>query len=869
MVPLKYRAEIVQDLADDHAASIRQGRSRFAADVALMIGLIRSAADSRRLTPATVRPHPFRGVGRDVAYAWRRTKRSPGVSTVAVLTLALGIGSTAAIFGLVNAVLLKTAPIPDSDRVVAVRYADASDRRPALSYVDYRALSTNTAVFSETAAVLNHGTAVTANGAGQGEPVQAEFVSPQYFRVLGQRPLAGALEFPVNELQPTLSVILSETVWRRWFNGDRAVIGRTVNVSRVPLTIVGVVPGAFKGVRLPTIRRTDLWLPLGMAGQLTKPPMRLPWENPAFPAVMVFARLRDGIDSMQARAVVGAVARQFPRENLTGPTFSLTSADEVLLPAAFRRTFGPISFGFIGLAALVLLIACGNLANLLLARSIGRRHEMAVRLATGATRWRLVRLSLTETGLTTAVALLLGLFAGSTVSWMLAAVALPPFDGQPVQVSPTLDWRVVGFSAGVAALAALLVGAGPAWRAAQNQAGVLNNHAPDAGAGGRRLRALLVSGQVAACTVLLIVAGLYVRSAVRALQHDPGFDLAHTAMARLDLGASGSDQAFGEAFLARAITEAGRLPGVRHAAVADVFPLGDLNDGVALFAEPTAGDPVRVTGKFARVSPALFDAMHISILRGRPFAATDVDGSPPVAIVSEYTAQRLWPGQDPIGKRIALGSPKAWQQVVGIARDTDVGLPGRQGAMLYLAFAQRYMAKPVLIVEGSGHPNALIAPLREALRRIDPDVAIASASTVAEDLSVITLPVRAVAGVSTVLGTIGLLLALLGLYGTVTYTVRARTREIGIRVALGASATDVRTMVLRQSLAMLVGGAVPGMILAAAGVGGLRHMFVGVETHDPLTFVAVPILLILIGVAAAYLPGRHAARIDPTVALRQ
>ena len=870
LVPFRYRSEVLDDLCDDHAGNLRAGRSRLSADLAFALDLIWSAVDCRRLTAVPVRFRPWRGTASDIVYAWRRVRRAPGVSAIAVATLALGIGSTAAIFGLVNAVLLKTAAIFDIDRVVAARYAESPSTRPGvLAYLDYQALSTSAAhVFSGVAAVLNHPSSHSANGAGQSEPVQTEFVSSQYFQVLGQRPLVGTLEFPGNELEPGTSVILGEAAWRRWFNGDRAAIGRTISVSRVPLTIIGIVPEAFTGVRMPTIRRTDLWLPLGMAGSLTKPPMRLPWENPKAATVMVFGRLRDGIDQAQARRALATVERRFPKENASGPPYSLTPASEVLVPAAFRRAFGAAGVGLTILAVLVLVIACANLANLLLAQSVGRRHEWAVRLATGASRWRLVRLALVEATLLAGVALVVGLAAGGAVSQLLSSIALPPFDGRSVYINASLDWRVVFFSAGLAALAALVVGAGPAWLAARSRAGVLTNHAVDVAVSGRRLRAFVVSGQVAACTVLLIVAGLYVRGAVAALSHDPGFDSTHVAMARLDLGASGSDQTQGEAFLARAIAEVGRMPGVRHAAVADVFPLGAVNDGVAILAAVETGDSVKLTGKFARVSPAFFDALRIPIMRGRSFTTTDAPGAPLVAIVSEYAARRLWPNEDPIGKRIAVGNAKQWQEVVGVARDTDVAEPGRQGAMVYVPFAQRDMPRPILLAAGPGRADALVTPLREVLRSIDPDIAVMAAGTVADDLSVITLPVRAVAAVVSVLGTIGLLLALVGLYGTVTFTVRARTREIGIRMALGARASEVRRLVLRQTMAILVGGVIPGLLLAAGGAAFVRRLFLGVETRDPITFIAIPVLLILVGVAATYLPGRRAARIDPTIALR-
>jgi predicted permease len=869
LLPSRYRAEILDDLIDEYAATLQTGRSRGAANIWLVAHVVRSAAASRRLNPGIGHGPLFRGGGQDLRYAWRRLRRTPGISLLAVLTLALGIGSSAAMFSLVNAALLKTAAVPDIDRVVALRYAEARDDGvPTLSYPDFHSVSSAGHPFSGVAAVLHHGSSVTANGGGQGEPVQVEMISSSYFDVLRQKPLLGSLSLPDDERRPTFSVILGERVWRRWFGGDRSVIGKTITVSRVPLTIVGVVPATFAGVRAPTIRRADLWLPLSLFGRLGTPTFDFPWDDPRRPMLTVFGRLRDDVSEHQARSAVGSIERRSPREAST-PAFSFTPAREVLVFPGLKRALMPLGAGFTALAMLVLVIACSNLANLFLAQSLGRRHEFAVRRATGAGRWRLIRLVTIESLFLTFASLVIGLGLGSAVSHALAATALPPFDGNALQVDPTLDWRVVGFSTTLAILAALIVSVGPAWHAARSQPGILMSQAPPIGGGGRRLRAVLVSAQVAGSTVLLIVAGLYVRSAVSALRHDAGFDVAHAAMVRLDLG-FGADLGRADRFLNRALAEAHQLAGVRHVALADVLPLGEVNDGVKLVGDTPSGENrPEMTGKFARVSPKYLDALHIPLKRGRPFADTDDAKAPPVAIVSEAVARMLWPGQDPLGKRIALGDANIWQEVVGVSGDTDVGMPGNRGGLLLLPISQRPVAKPMVIVQSPRAPDTLVEPLRQVIRSLDPDVAVVTAGTVAEDLAILTLPIRAVASIVTALGVIGLLLAMLGLYGTMTYTVKARTKEIGIRVALGARATEVRWLVLGQSLRILVAGVVPGVVLAYLGTGWVRHLLFGVEPHDLPTFLAIPFLLVLVGIVATYFPGRRATRIDPTVALRE
>jgi predicted permease len=816
----------------------------------------------------------------DLVYAWRRLRRTPGFTAIAVLTLALGVGANTALFSLVNGLLLKSIPVPNLPRIVALTEVDQPGARLlfGLNEDEYRAIEQSHLAAIETLCVSNPLIGAL-SGAGQTDVVSGELVSGHYFEVLGLVPRAGRLLLPSDDdaADAGTPVVISERLWRGWFGSDPSAVGQVVRMASFPLTIVGVAPEAFRGTWLPTLQAADLWAPVTAASHLyTVNGPSSPTGSRA-PSGRTFALLRPGVPVAQVDAAVATIGRRLPQSNRDVGLTAVPAQREILFDD-YEKTGLLLGSAVLGLSGLVFLIACANLTSLLLARGAARTGEMAIRIATGASRGRVFRLLLTETFLLITLAGLVGLMLAFAGTWLMNAVPVPALNGIVLRFDPSPDLHVFGYAFVIALLAALAVGVLPAWRAARTQPlGVLASSGADGGATmrGHGLRTLLVASQVAMSVVLLLGAGLYLRSASKSVQFNPGYDISTGAMASVNMAMHKYDEAQGRRLLGRLLEAARQIPGVESAALTSAVPAASERAFTNYLL--SEGQPLKLSNGFAhgwpaliaRVSPGFFRTLRLPLRRGRDFTDGDRAGAPGVVIISEGTGAKLWPGSDPIGRRLSMDKNGPLLEVVGVAADTATDLQGEtRFPFLYVPVEQNYSGRMSIIVRTASQPAAMVGPLRQALRAVDQDLAVFDARTVADTVGLLLMPIRVTALVLGIIGALGLSIAVLGLYGVMAYLVSQRTREFGIRQALGASGAQIYTGVMRQGLRMLVLGVVPGVVVAFIGAGFLKHILYGIPPHDLQTFVAVPSALVLVGLVAAFVPARRAAHVEPNIALR-
>jgi predicted permease len=847
--------------------------------------------DSAKEACRDQRRMPLEHLAQDLKYSWRRLRRTPGFTIVAVLTLALGIGANSALFSLVNGILFRSPPIPNLDRLVTI--TETQRMRPrgvsSLSADEYRAIA-ESGIPSIEYLFVSDPLLGALSVHGRSDFVVGEAVSGKYFEGLGFLAKAGRLLMPSDdeESNPETAVVISDRLWRRWFNGDLSAIGAKAQMAGVPLTIVGVAPETFTGTWLPSLNSADLWVPVRAQSRLrtvqgTAGPIR---------AHRTFALLAPGATLMQVDAAVGVVGR---RIHVNEPDLGLAAVsgrrgmlfDEYAKPGLLLGT------ALVSLSSLVLLIACANLMNLLLARASGRTAEIAIRLSFGASASRVFQLMLAEVLLLTALGGSAGLLVMRGVIELMTRVPLPTV-GVTIQFDPSPDWRVLGFAFVTAVIAALAVGLIPAWRAARARPLrllTLGGAGSGATAHRARLRTTLVAVQVMSSVVLLLVAGLYVRSAIKGDQLDLGYDVSSGATASVNMSLHGFDEPRGRRLVARMLEEARRIPGAERVSVSSGLPAVGTNRSTFL----SGDDPLegasgsRVFTQYLSVTPGFFETMRIPLRRGRDFGDVDSVSAPGVVIVSESLAAQLWPGQDALGRHLrilpnaatAIPGPNGVERpvrgtsgpplaVVGVVADTSGGLRGPLRRIdLYRPLEQDYSPKMSVIVRTASNPAALVEPLTRALRSVDPDLAVFDARTVRAAVDVLLAPFRIAALVLGALGILGFGIAALGLYGVMAYMVAERRREFGIRMALGATAGEIYRGVIVSGLRMMLLGLLPGLAIAFMAASLLEHLIYGVEPHDALTFTSVPLLLVAVGLLAAAFAARKVSHIDPNVALRE
>jgi len=813
----------------------------------------------------------------DLKYGVRMVGRSPGFAAVVILSLALGIGANTTIFTLVNAVFLNPLPIEDSSRVVLLFTTDDANRQANFTflptsypnYVDYR---DKTQVFSGLVMYAFSGVALASGG--DPEQVVAQITTGNYFDVLGVKMALGRGWLPEEDSTPGAHpvVVLSDGLWKRRFGSDKDIVNKTIQINGRAYTVVGVAPKGFRGTA--AIGGPDLWVPMAMRDQILTGLFQQWFHERRALLFFVAGRLKPGITVQQAQANLTTVAKQleqeYPRENEKRGAQIVPLAQSAINPNLRNNVVlaGAMLMAAVGL---VLLIACANVGNLLLARATSRQREMAIRLSLGAGRGRLMRQLLTESMVLALLAGVLGLliaFWGRDVLWTFRPAFLNAND-----IQMALDGRVLWFTLGVSLLTGLLFGVVPALQASRpDLMGSLKDRTNPPSGGGRWFgaRNLLVVAQVGLSLIALVGAGLFLRSLQFAQRIDPGFETEHMLMMSFDVGAQGYDRARAEEFYRQAVERVKGLPMVRAAAVATNAPFGggfqrtvfrdgadtsDRRSGVLMLVNP--------------VEPDYFDAMNIPIQRGRKFTAADREGAPMVCIVNETMAKRFWPNESAVGKRVRFFGETWVVEIVGVARDSKYFALGEDPLpALYFPILQQHSAAVTLFVRTSGDPAKAMGSVRSTVQALDRNLPLTNATTMPDVMSQSLWAPRMGAGLLGLFGGLALLLAGIGIYGVTAYSVSQRTQEIGIRMALGAQNRDVIGLILRQGLVIVAAGIVLGLGAAFGLTRGLANLLFGVKTSDPVTFAATTLILVGVAVLACWIPARRATRVDPMVALR-
>jgi putative ABC transport system permease protein len=803
--------------------------------------------------------HPMDMLRQDIRYALRTLARYPAFAIVAGLTLALGIGATTAIFSVVDAVLLRPLPWPDSDRLVIVYSARGEQRTGGVAYLDYRDWREQSKAFDELGVI--RGQSVNLTGGERPDRIIGSFVTASTFRILGAVPMQGRLftneETEVVTKEPV--AVINETAWRTRFGSRPDMLGQTLVLNGQPFSVVGIMRPGFNA----PLGTPDVWLPVGYY------PNKGDLELRGRGGVLVFGKLKPSVTVARAQSdldgVATRIAELYPATN-AGTGVNVQPLKEQIVGDA--RT--PLLIVLASVAT-VLLIACANVANLQLARAAARRREISVRAALGAGRSRIMRQLLTES----LVLSLAGGVAGIGVAYLgvrwLASV-VPSL--LTLYGDIALNRGVLGFAALVTVATGIVFGIAPAWQA--SRARLRETLTVRGAASGVRLgaRSALVVGQIALCVVLLVSAGLLTRSLIAIARVKPGFDPEHllTMQFRLPPSKYDSDVKIADMF-ARSIQEIRTVPGVEHAALVRATPLN--GNGETLPYEIEGGgsvDPTKLpTAHRNIVSTEYFETMRIPRLAGRDFTLDDRATTMPVAIVNEQLAKKIAPHGSAIGKRIRVSpaDQPAWATIVGVVGNAKhFQLEEAPLDQVYVPFTQLPLIFTELVVRASGDPMSVANAVRSAIWRVDRDQPVWRVRPVTQSiegaLGTRTFIMRLLASFALV----AVLLATIGVYGVMSYAVARRTQEMGIRMALGARSNQVVGMVLRQGMRTIALALVIGLAVALAATRVLETQLYGVERLDPLTFAAVPLALALVALCACYLPARRASRVNPVTALR-
>ena len=811
----------------------------------------------------------------DIRYAVRGLRHNPAFAVVAILAIALGIGINTGIFSVLNGLALRPLPAQDPHELVSI-YQNVRGARTLISrgssstfsLREYETYRDHNQTLAGLLAYSNMPQWTVTLGGAEPREISGELVSCNYFDILGQKPAMGAgITGPDCERQDPPPVVLSHALWVSAFASDPNVIGTSIEMNRQIFRVAGIAAPGFHGTE-PL--QSAFWAPI-TSQHLLSP--SADWvQNDHTSWLNIVGRKKPRIPVERVRADLSVIAAQLDRQEpgratslsiYTATSFSEPQVRRALLAGS---TVVLVAFG------LVLLIACANVANLLLARAAGRRKEIAVRLSIGASRGRLIRQLLTES-------LLIALTGGALGSWLafvsfqnLVTFALSrlPAGLPPLAVDATPDLRVFGFALALTFLTGILFGMAPALQASKPDvhATLKDDSAGSGRASGGFLRNALVGSQVAVCMVLLVTAGLLLRGLYVAQTVDPGFEFKNVSVASFDLRNQGYDDAGGAAFQKQVLDRIASMPGVERVAQASVTPLspGTYNTGFFL-----PGEQQPHPAEYNPVSSEYFSVIGIPIVRGRTFTSADAGSSPQPVIVTESTARRFWPDQDPIGKTFEMGGPqrrRATRVIVGVAKDAQISRIGETDTVyLYTLAGVGEQRGAQLLVRSSVGFGPIAAAIRAAVRDIDAHL-IANVNPLEDNLDFWRSLSRLAATLSGSLGGLALLLASIGVYGVVTYAVSRRIREVGIRLVLGASVQEVLAMVLRQAMLPVLAGAAIGIALAAAASRVLSSILFGVSGLDPLAFALAAGLLLMVALAASLAPALRATRVDPMTTLR-
>lgn len=810
-------------------------------------------------------------LARDLQYGIRMLWKSKGFTLVAVLSLALGIGFNTTIFSAVDALLLRPKAGSRLESMVEVYLSDSSGYPyGASSYPDSRDYRDRTDVFSDVASYQTTIARYQTNGSS--EYLLGEIVSGNLFRLLGIQALIGRTLEPGDDVSPGGDpvMVVSERFWRTRLGGRPEVVGEALDLNGRPYTIVGVIPSAYSG-GLPGIGM-QFWAPSAMVDHLNPSPRdgvsRL--ERRTSRSLMVKARLAEGVSIEKAQAqmdaLLASLREEYPEDYQGDRAPHLLPSTQVRIHPFVDGALYPVASVLMVVVALVLIIACANVANMLLARATERRSEVALRLALGSSRFRLVRQLLTESVLLSSLGGMAGLLVAHVGTKLL--LALKPPIPIPIALDLTLNYRVLAFTLLVSVATGILFGVAPALQASRSLVPAMKSTERRLG-----LRSILVVVQVALSLVLLIGAGLLLKSAGNAQAIDPGFETERVVMLSSHLGLHGYDEERGSLFYQNAVERVAGLPGIEAAALTDNVPLGASisTENVA----PEGREPERYSDwpeiDSATISPGYFLSMGVSLIQGRDFDWRDGKGSPEVAIVNETAARRLWPGENPLGRRLATGTgtSRKYSEVIAVVRDTKVRTLGEDPRpQIFWPFTQNYSPMMYVLARTRGNPDAALETVRRELLLLDSSLAFFETRTMRQNLAITLFPVRVGAILLGVFGGLALLLAAVGLYGAVSYSVSRRTREIGIRMALGAAGTDVVTLVTRRGVGLVLVGVALGSAVALAGTRVLSSVLYGVGSTDAGIFLGTAALLVIVASVANWIPARRASRIHPVTALR-
>ena len=800
----------------------------------------------------------------DLRYGIRTLAKNPGFTIVAVLTLALGIGANTAIFSVVDAVLLRPLPYPQSERLFVVYQTLPQDpaQNTGVSYPNYLDWTQQNQAFDSIAAARGNSQALS----GQGEPtyIESGSVTSNYFDVLRVKPMLGrTLQSSDDALDASPVVVMSETLWRARFGADPAIVGKTITLEQHAVTVAGIVPAYFH----PSVpdSAAQLWVPLRQDGVFSDMHGRRAGHYLA-----VLGRLKPGVTAAQAQSEMAALqdrlAEQYPNEN-KGWGIRIVS-----LQADMAGNVRAALLVLLGAVGFVFLIACANVASLQLARAASRRKEIAIRVALGAGRQRLLRQFLTESVLLS--------FIGGAVGLVLAYEALQgliawlPAD-LPRVSEIHVDARVLAFGLALSVLSGVIFGLAPAWHSSESRLAEALEGARGAGEErtSHRARNAFVIAETALAIVLLIGAGLLIRSFARLQQVNVGFNPAQLLTAQVGLPrAKYAKPEQWISFYQQTLERMNALPGAQEAAVAVPLPLSDsyINLAFEIEGRPPRAKSESPTADFVAISPNYFHVLQVPLLRGREFRGADSESGPKVCVISSSVAQQLFPNDSALGQRILIGYPtNSSREIVGIVGDVkDSDLSARQTAQIYVPFVQNPLWAADIAVRARGNPSSLGGALREQIRAIDSALPVAEVKPMEEAIGSSIAQPRFRTALLSLFGAAALLLAAIGIYGVLAYTVTQQTREIGIRMALGANPGRVLRLVLARGLRLAGAGTVIGVLAALLLTRLLGSLLFDVSATDPLTFAAVAGLLLAVALLACYVPARRAMRVDPMVALR-
>jgi predicted permease len=805
----------------------------------------------------------------DLRYAARTLRKNPGFTTVAVLAISLGIGVNTGIFTVLNGVALRPLPLPGASDIVSVyqsirglKSRNVHGAPSFFSWPEYKSYRDDNHVLSGLAAYSPF-LAVTLGGQ-QPQQLFGQLASCNYFEVLNEPPALGRA-FSASDCAVAHEgavVVLSDNLWRTTFAADPAIVGTSIVLNRQPFMVIGVAPAGFQGTEpIPAA----FWAPVTMQALLER---GTDWfEKPDMSWLVLLGRTKSGVSRSQVRADMAVIAGRIDQLTPGRKTkLQIETGTFLSMPEA-RKYITIVGVVLLAAVGMVLLIACANVANLLLARAASRQKEIAIRLSVGASRGRLIRQLLTESML---IALLGGALGSLIAVWSFEAImdfilSHLPHGTPPLAVGVGPDIRVLGYALLLTLITGIVFGLVPAWQASRPD---VNTALKQSGIGGKSadgfLRHALVGTQVAVSMVLLIAAGLLLRGLYQAQTIDPGFEMKNVAVVSFDLRGQGYDDARAGLFQRQALDRLAALPGVDTVAEAGNSPLSDSHRGT-VFSLP--GQPGDYQVELNEVSPEFFSLLGIPIVRGRNLTGTEARTGAPVTIVTESTARRFWPNQDPIGKIVRMDD-KSDMQVIGVAKDAQVSHLARSNeTFLYLPAGPKQQVRMQLLVHGVDGFASMAAGIRAAIHSIDHGLVV-DVARLEDNLEFWRGPSRIAAILAGALGALGMLLACVGVYGVVSYAVSRRVREIGIRMTLGADAHEVRSLILRQAMRPVAIGALVGIAGCAAVSQILSGMLFGLSSHDPVAFVVVPLVLLSVALAASYIPARRATQVDPMIALR-